>query len=217
MLESDVSEIVNGTSDAAYAVTEEGIIQAWNASAEEFFGVPAARAIGCACHQLICSRAGVDVPVCKPSCLLLQRTQHRETTPAFDVEVRTANGYRWANVSIIVVPVRQSRRVVHLVRDAHRRKQIEEIARRFLTQVSAISGLDLEQLLSSEAVPHLDLTIQETAVLRLLVEGKNTKSISEALHVSPATVRNHVEHILQKLSAHSRIEAVLRAIREKLV
>jgi PAS domain S-box-containing protein len=217
MLNTDLPEVVNGTADAAYAVTNDGIIQFWNKSAEEYFGIGGASAIGSSCHELICGRSSCDVPFCQPYCAVLQRAEHGGSTPSFDVEVKTARCYRWANVSIIVVPVRQGRMIIHLVRDAHQRKQIETIVRRFLAQISEISGFEIEQLLSSAAVPHLDLTAQETTVLKMLVEGRSTKFMSEAMYVSPATVRNHVEHILRKLSAHSRLEAVLRAIREKLV
>jgi DNA-binding NarL/FixJ family response regulator len=37
------------------------------------------------------------------------------------------------------------------------------------------------------------------------------------LHISTATVRNHIQHILGKLQCHSRLEALVRAIREGLI
>jgi two-component system nitrate/nitrite response regulator NarL len=37
--------------------------------------------------------------------------------------------------------------------------------------------------------------------------------MAERLHVSPATVRNHVQHILEKLGVHSRLEAAAYATR----
>jgi DNA-binding NarL/FixJ family response regulator len=41
--------------------------------------------------------------------------------------------------------------------------------------------------------------------------------MAEDLHVSPATVRSHVEHVLGKLQVHSRLEAVVVAAREGLL
>jgi two-component system NarL family response regulator len=54
-------------------------------------------------------------------------------------------------------------------------------------------------------------------VLSLLAAARNTKQMSEQLHVSQATVRTHVEHILSKLQVHSRLEAVVVAARENLL
>jgi DNA-binding NarL/FixJ family response regulator len=39
---------------------------------------------------------------------------------------------------------------------------------------------------------------------------KTTREIAAALVVSPHTVRKHVEHILERLGARTRIEAVVR-------
>jgi two-component system nitrate/nitrite response regulator NarL len=41
--------------------------------------------------------------------------------------------------------------------------------------------------------------------------------MAERLHVSPATVRNHVQHILAKLGLHSRLEAAAYATRHRLL
>lgn len=52
------------------------------------------------------------------------------------------------------------------------------------------------------------LTSREREVLRLLVAGKSTSELAEALFVAPATARNHIQSIMHKLGAHSRLEAV---------
>jgi two-component system NarL family response regulator len=54
-------------------------------------------------------------------------------------------------------------------------------------------------------------------VLGLLAAGRSTRQMAEDLYVSPATVRTHVEHILGKLQAHSRLEAVVIGAREGLL
>jgi PAS domain S-box-containing protein len=217
MTEADVFELVHSTADAAFAITNDGIIRCWNSAAEKLFGVGASSALESMCSKTVCGRQDLNTPGCDSECGVLQRARQGQPTAAFDLQVKTSSGPRWANVSVMVAPVRAGKLLIVLARDVHYRKQIEEITRGFLRQFSAVSGIKIEELLASTAVPHLDLTVQETAVLRSLVEGKSTKAISEALHVSPATIRNHIEHILQKLHTHSRIEAVLLAIREKLV
>jgi DNA-binding NarL/FixJ family response regulator len=54
-------------------------------------------------------------------------------------------------------------------------------------------------------------------VLRFLAAGRSTRQMAEDLYVSPATVRTHVEHILGKLRAHSRLEAVVVGARKGLL
>jgi DNA-binding NarL/FixJ family response regulator len=65
--------------------------------------------------------------------------------------------------------------------------------------------------------PASDLTRRELVILRLIAGGANTRAVAEKLHVSPATVRNHVQHILGKLGVHSRLEAAAYATRRGLV
>jgi DNA-binding NarL/FixJ family response regulator len=55
------------------------------------------------------------------------------------------------------------------------------------------------------------LTRRELEILRLLAGGANTKALAERLHVSGATIRNHVQNIFAKLGVHSRLEAVAYA------
>jgi DNA-binding CsgD family transcriptional regulator len=52
------------------------------------------------------------------------------------------------------------------------------------------------------------LTQREAEILRLLAEDRDLRDIAASLQVSYATVRNHVQHILTKLSVHSILEAV---------
>jgi DNA-binding NarL/FixJ family response regulator len=61
------------------------------------------------------------------------------------------------------------------------------------------------------------LTTRELEVLQLLAEGVSTDGIAEKLFISINTVRNHVSKILMKLGAHSKLEAVAIAARDKLV
>ncbi len=61
------------------------------------------------------------------------------------------------------------------------------------------------------------LTLREMDVLRLLVQGHSNKEIARTLHLVEETVKFHVRHILSKLGAQSRTQAVLAAIRLGLV
>jgi DNA-binding NarL/FixJ family response regulator len=52
------------------------------------------------------------------------------------------------------------------------------------------------------------LTAREREILRLIAGGLTTSGIANKLCISQTTVRNHTQHILAKLGAHSRLEAV---------
>jgi DNA-binding NarL/FixJ family response regulator len=61
------------------------------------------------------------------------------------------------------------------------------------------------------------LTRREREVLALLVDGASGRSIARTLHISPNTVRTHVQSILTKLQVRSRLEAVSFAVRHRIV
>jgi DNA-binding NarL/FixJ family response regulator len=68
-----------------------------------------------------------------------------------------------------------------------------------------------------ENVPGLRLTDRELEVLRLVAKGMNNREIARQLFISENTVKNHVRNILEKLQLHSRMEAVMYAVKEKLL
>jgi two-component system, NarL family, response regulator LiaR len=61
------------------------------------------------------------------------------------------------------------------------------------------------------------LTTREWEVLDFLRSGASTAQIAKELVVSPETVHSHVQHILRKLHAHSRAEAVKIAEQSRLL
>jgi DNA-binding NarL/FixJ family response regulator len=68
--------------------------------------------------------------------------------------------------------------------------------------------------------PHLanrGLSDREMEVLECLSEGKTTSQISKTLFISDNTVKTHVRHILEKLEASNRAEAVSKAIQLGLI
>jgi len=67
------------------------------------------------------------------------------------------------------------------------------------------------------SVPAPRLTDRELEVLRLVAQGKSNREIAGDLYISENTVKNHVRNILEKLHLHTRMEAVMYAVREKLL
>jgi two-component system, NarL family, nitrate/nitrite response regulator NarL len=67
------------------------------------------------------------------------------------------------------------------------------------------------------AGPSQFLTEREWETLGRLVGGESTEGIARAMGVQVSTARTHIDAVLCKLGAHSRLEAVAYAVREGLV
>ena len=65
--------------------------------------------------------------------------------------------------------------------------------------------------------PTVALTPRELQILELLANGGSNEHIARALGVARNTVRNHVQNLLVKLDAHSRLEAIANARAMKLL
>jgi DNA-binding NarL/FixJ family response regulator len=89
------------------------------------------------------------------------------------------------------------------------------MAGKLLTEFAALARRDDEE--PPQQVPAPRLTDREIQVLRLVARGMNNRDIAKELFISENTVKNHVRNILEKLQIHSRMEAVMVAVREKLI
>jgi DNA-binding NarL/FixJ family response regulator len=77
---------------------------------------------------------------------------------------------------------------------------------------AAVAGRMLAALDAPPPAPAFPgLTEREAQVLSLMAEGRDNREIAAELQVSAKTVANHVSHILTKLQARDRVDAVLRA------
>lgn len=66
-------------------------------------------------------------------------------------------------------------------------------------------------------LPPVGLSGREREVLKLVADGKANNEIGETLFISPSTVRNHISSILMKLRVDNRVQAAVRAVRERMV
>jgi DNA-binding NarL/FixJ family response regulator len=63
----------------------------------------------------------------------------------------------------------------------------------------------------------IDLSEREKEILSLLVESKSYKVIAAECFISIDTVNSHIRHIYEKLHVHSKSEAILKAINQRLI
>ena len=87
------------------------------------------------------------------------------------------------------------------------------MASKLITEFAAIS----RRSEGAEQFPAARLTDREMQVLRLVAKGLPNREIARELYISENTVKNHIRNILDKLHLHSRMEAVVYAVREKLL
>ncbi len=87
------------------------------------------------------------------------------------------------------------------------------MASKLITEFASMSRRGDE----AKQVPAPRLTDREMEVLKLVATGMNNRDIAKALFISENTVKNHIRNILEKLQLHSRMEAVVYAVREKLL
>ncbi len=85
------------------------------------------------------------------------------------------------------------------------------MAVKLIDEFKEMARTDREQVMTPR------LTERELEVLRLVALGLNNREIAKQLFISENTVKNHVRNILEKLQLHSRMEAVMYAVREKLL
>ena len=220
MPSEELLELIHGTADVAFAVDTSGLITVWNSAAEEFFGLPSPEAIGTACHEILQGSDECGL-VCSAHCTIQQALERNHPVANFDLRIQTATGKQWCNISVLTArdPKSGSRHAVHIVRPREMRKRMEVLMRDFLMRQTGLESEAAKQMLSSPQAmaTNVKLTARESEVLRLLASGSKTKVIANQLNLRLSTVNNHIRHILDKLDAHSRLEAIRRAERAGLL
>jgi DNA-binding NarL/FixJ family response regulator len=108
--------------------------------------------------------------------------------------------------------------VAEAVRSVHGGQSLinPSMAGKLLSEFATLARRDAEEEPAKHA-PAPKLTEREMEVLRLVARGMNNRDIAKELFISENTVKNHVRNILEKLQIHSRMEAVMIAVREKLI
>jgi DNA-binding NarL/FixJ family response regulator len=150
--------------------------------------------------------ACITIKQVAPSAKIIMLTMSDEEADLYDAIKNGASGYLLKDASIDEVA--QAIRVVadgqSLISPSMAAKLLEE----FKT-ISRTAG--------KPDVIAPRLTDRELEVLNLVARGLNNREIARDLFISENTVKNHVRNILEKLQLHSRMEAVMYAVREKLL
>jgi DNA-binding NarL/FixJ family response regulator len=142
-----------------------------------------------------------------PTTKILMLTVSDEDSDLYEAIKAGASGYLLKEVS--VEEVADSIRAVMQGES----KITPSMASKLINEFSAMSKRADER----QRLPAPALTARELEVLKLVAKGMSNREIADELFISENTVKNHVRNILEKLHLHSRMEAVMYALREKLL
>ena len=83
--------------------------------------------------------------------------------------------------------------------------------------LKASSQAQVQEDNSAENAKKYDLTARESQILKLMTEGYSNMEIAQILVISINTTKAHVANILQKLEVDDRLQAALKALKNKIV
>jgi PAS domain S-box-containing protein len=218
----DLKELLESTADGAFAVDKRLEIVYWNQAAQKMLGFDLGDTIGRPCYDVLRGLDEGNRLFCKAFCRIADAVSKREPVTSYNMQAITSSGDRqWLNMSVVSYrprPEDEDTIIIHLFRDSTHNMDLESLLFKVLETFRNNDGLPAEPFVANEpAPPFNELTAREREVLIFLAEGLSTRSIAQRLVISPNTVRNHIQHILQKLHVHSRAEAVAGAIRHGFI
>ena len=214
MRKREIEKLVHQTADPAFAVSGLHDIAYLNGAAEEFFGITADAAIGKPCSLILQGKDECG-QFCSKDCSIFDAAKNHKPIQNFDLKVMTKEGEKWCNISVLIADENTSvlPYTIHIIRNVDVRKRLEVVVRDFVVSETSFPPEKALDLIASTRAPSREtlLSERELEVLKLLAKGKTTKNIAGKLFISGTTVNNHVQHILKKLNAHTRLEAIRRA------
>ncbi len=137
----------------------------------------------------------------RSNCRILMLTISKNEDDLFGAIAAGADGYLLKNAT----PEELSTAIVRV------HEGLSVLAPEVTRQVLKAVNLDASRL------PDSGLSSREMEVLQRLAHGKTTAQISSELFISDNTVKTHVRHILEKLEAANRAEAVSKAMQLGLI
>ena len=145
-----------------------------------------------------------------PSTKIVMLTISDEEEDLFEAIRAGASGYLLKDIPLD--------EVAEAVRAVHGGQSLisPSMAGKLLTEFATLARRNEDEP-PQQQLPAPKLTEREMEVLKLVAKGMNNRDIAKELFISENTVKNHVRNILEKLQIHSRMEAVMIALRDKLI
>jgi PAS domain S-box-containing protein len=221
----NVPTIVANAVRAAVATDGENQILHWNDAAIELFGFTAEEVMGRNLQTVIQARDVHGNRLSADYGAFHEMIRIGEAPQSFEIAIITATG-KMIRIAVAVVvvlgPQPAEYALVYLMTPMHRRRRADEAIDRLLAQFN-LPGVTVPGTTVSTGAEQRGtskqrhLTRRQLEVLLLLAEGKRSGEIAEELGISVHTVRTHIQGILRTLGAANRLEAVSRALHERII
>jgi len=217
---SRLFDALRNSADGAFVIDEGLRIVFWNKTAEALLGFYSEDVVGLPCYHLLHGYDEGRRLICKQKCQVVNLALQSKPIPNYDLRVKTKEGDDcWLNMSVFTYRMNDTdgkRLIVHLFHDLDRKEVDDKVLGQLIKVINRYQ--DIRHNNGAKLVsPQSTLTSREREILALLVDGHGTRDIAQLLSISTSTVRNHIQHILQKLQVHTRLEAVAIAIKHDLV
>jgi PAS domain S-box-containing protein len=189
-----VSSGLSATSaEVLFVVDAQQRIVAWNGHAAQTFGHERGEAIGAPCYELVGATDEAGRAFCRKGCPVITAATECRPTPTLRLRLNNDGCAVPIEVSTILIANDSgTNSVVHLCRP----------------------GTSIALPLAEG--PAFRLTEREQQILGRLCARETTDQMAAGLRISATTVRNHVQHLLEKLAVHSRAEAVALAYQGRI-
>jgi DNA-binding CsgD family transcriptional regulator len=202
--------------EAVFATDSGERIILWNKKCEALLGRPARSVLGRRCYEITLGRDFFGNIYCHRSCPVAFQARERPEDPVrrFPLFIKVGDGgHRQFDVGLFAIPSHHPALsiVVHVVREGAEKSPLEARLAR-----EAPARDPLWPLTTGQGQP-VDLTKRQREILRCLARGMPNSAVGEKLCISRATVRNHIQHVLEKLGVHNKLAAVAFAYRHDLI
>lgn len=217
---SRLFEALGDAADGAFVIDDDLRILFWNKTAEAILGFNSDDVAGLYCYQLLHGYDEGKRLICRARCQVANLASKSKPVPNYDIHVTTKHGSNcWLNMSVFTYQMEDSKSkkvIVHLFHDLNDNEVDDKVLGQLVKVINRYHDIRHNNGARLESHQYT-LTFREREILTLLVDGLGTRDIAELLSISRSTVRNHIQHILQKLQVHTRLEAVAIAIKHNLV
>lgn len=229
----DLLDLLASGEPPAFANDQNHRIIFWNKGAERLMQRTAAQALGRLCHDIFHGLDQFGNRFCTETCSVSATLKQHETMNRFEMAVGDRSHQQSIGMTIVEIP--DSRpgyfTAVHIMDRIDEKSRLARELSRLRDSLGAHPqapraedgstpiALSLGRRSEAAQQPEVDANIaeqlseRELDVLRAIAAGLANKDIANSLHISVATTRNHVQHILKKLNVHSKLEAVALAFR----
>ncbi len=198
-----VATMFEKTAVAVMGIDPNCRIVIWNSAAQQIFGYHGPSVLTRLCYDVTHGKDFRGNLLCYPNCNIARMFNNDNIPNDYLLRTHTVDGKELLlNVSTLSIATDDFPVCLHLFHDVH-----------WITE-SPRSPVEPPMPAPTSVG---SLTVREREILRLMMQGHDAHKIASLSHISYATVRNHAQNIIEKLGVHSRVEAVVVAIRDNLV